>query len=85
MGLVNRLCAPGQARASAEELAREIAKWPERCMRSDRLSAYTQWDQDLTAALRDEFARGFEVIDSGESLEGARRFRAGEGRHGTFD
>ena len=85
MGLVNRLCGPGEARAAAEELAREIAKWPERCMRSDRLSAYTQWDQDLPAALRDEFARGWEVIDSGETLEGARRFRSGQGRHGSFD
>ncbi len=85
MGLVNRICAPGEARAAAEELGREIAKWPERCMRSDRLSAYTQWDQDLPSALRDEFARGWEVIESGETLEGAQRFSSGRGRHGSFD
>ena len=85
MGLVNRICAPGAARAAAEELGREIAKWPERCMRSDRLSAYTQWDQDLPSALRDEFARGWEVIESGETLEGAQRFSSGRGRHGSFD
>ena len=85
MGLVNRLCGPGESRAAAEELGREIAKWPERCMRSDRLSAYTQWDQDLPRALRAEFARGREVIESGETREGAKRFRSGQGRHGSFD
>ncbi len=85
MGLANRLCAPGEARASAEELAREIARWPERCMRADRLSAYTQWDKDLEAALGAEYERGWKVVESGETLEGAKRFSAGKGRHGSFD
>ena len=85
MGLVNRLCDPGHARQAAEALAREIAKWPQRCMRADRLSAYTNWDLDLEAALRAEFERGWKVVESGETLEGAKRFRDGQGRHGRFD
>lgn len=85
MGLVNRLAAPGGARGEAEALAREIAKWPERCMRSDRRSALEQWDQPLDQALRNENDRGFTVIASGETLEGARRFKSGQGRHGRFD
>ena len=85
MGLVNRLCAPGQARSAAEDLAREIAKWPQRCMRADRFSAYTNWDLELGAALEAEFERGWKVVESGETLEGAKRFRSGQGRHGRFD
>ena len=85
IGLVNRLCEPGQARRAAEALAREIAKWPQRCMCADRLSAYTNWDMDLDAALKAEFERGWKVVESGETLEGAKRFRDGQGRHGRFD
>jgi enoyl-CoA hydratase len=85
MGLVNRLCAPGEARSAAETLAREIAKWPERCMKADRLSAYSQWDKDLPTALSGEFEGGWKVVESGETLEGAKRFSSGKGRHGSFE
>src|SRR6516162_3556093 len=40
MGLVNRLVEPGKALEAAEELARQLAAFPQRCMRSDRSSAY---------------------------------------------
>jgi len=41
-GLVNRVVKPGQARAAAEELARQIAAFPQTCLRNDRISAYEQ-------------------------------------------
>lgn len=85
IGLVNRLAAPGQARAVAEQLALEISRFPALCMRSDRMSAYEQWDMSLDAALSNEFERGMTVIRSGETLEGAKRFQSGSGRHGEFD
>jgi enoyl-CoA hydratase len=81
MGLVNRVVASGTARAEAEALAREIARFPEACMRADRRSAYTQHDLDLASALVSEFRSGVRVLAS-ESLDGARRFSSGEGRHG---
>jgi enoyl-CoA hydratase len=81
MGLVNRVVASGTARAEAEALAREIARFPEACMRADRRSAYTQHDLDLASALVSEFRSGVRVL-AGESLDGARRFSSGEGRHG---
>ncbi len=85
MGLANRLVEPGQALPVAVALARELARFPQRCMRSDRLSSYRQWDLSLSDALAEETRMGLEVIRSGETLEGARRFAEGAGRHGSFD
>jgi enoyl-CoA hydratase len=76
---------PGRARPAAEALAREIAAFPQICLRSDRLSAYEQAGQDLEAALANELRRGREVLASGESREGAARFASGKGRHGSFE
>ena len=84
MGLVNRLVEPGRALAGALELARSIADFPQRCLRSDRLSALTQWGSTLDDALVEETRLGVEVIRSGETREGAQRFASGAGRHGSF-
>lgn len=84
MGLANRLVAPGSALAAAVELARTVAAFPQLCMRSDRRSSYEQWGMSLEAALARETELGLEVIRSGETVEGASRFAAGEGRHGAF-
>ena len=85
MGLANRLVEPGRALEAAVSLARQLAAFPQRCLRSDRLSSYRQWDLELGEALRQEMRLGLEVIDSGETLAGARRFAEGAGRHGSFD
>lgn len=83
-GLANRLVAPGQALAAAVALAREIAAFPQGCLRADRDSAHRQWDLDFAAALEAEFEGGAAVVASGETRAGAGRFAAGEGRHGAF-
>jgi enoyl-CoA hydratase len=85
MGLANRLVEPGTALAEALVLAHRLAKFPQRCLRSDRLSSYQQWDLDQAEALKLETKLGLETIRSGETLEGARRFASGAGRHGSFD
>ncbi len=84
MGLANRVVPDGQAREAAEKLASQIALFPQECMRSDRLSAYEQWDMPLEAALQNEFSHGMKIIESGQSLAGAQRFAAGKGKHGSF-
>jgi len=84
MGLVNRMVEKGQALEAAIALAEEIAGFPQHCLRSDRLSALTQWGEDLDPALREETRLGLEVIRSGETREGATRFTKGAGRHGDF-
>jgi len=85
MGLVNRVVGHGQGIAAAEELAATIAGFPQTCMRSDRMSAYEQWNLSLEDALGNEFNRGIEVINSGETLAGADRFTKGIGKHGQFE
>jgi enoyl-CoA hydratase len=81
-GLANRVVAPGQARTQAEHLAREIARLPQICLRSDRRSAYEQWTLPLDRAIANELALGVATIASGETAAGAARFAAGAGRHG---
>jgi enoyl-CoA hydratase len=84
MGLANRLVEPGEALAAAMALARQLAGFPQRCLREDRLSSYEQWSMPLEEALLNEYEHGFTVIESGETREGATRFKEGAGRHGQF-
>jgi enoyl-CoA hydratase len=85
MGLANRIALKGEARAKAEELASEIARMPQLCMRNDRSSAYEQYGLSLGDALANEFRLGAETLASGEAREGAQRFASGKGRGGRFD
>lgn len=85
MGLANRVVPRGTALAAAVELGRELARFPQVCLRSDRRSAYEQWDLELEAALRNETRHGMEVLASGEAVAGATRFARGAGRHGAFE
>jgi enoyl-CoA hydratase len=82
MGLANRVVPTGQAREAAIVLARQLAAFPQATMRADRESAHAQWDLPLGEALQQEWQRGRARIP--DALEGAVRFAAGEGRHGTF-
>jgi enoyl-CoA hydratase len=84
MGLSNRVVEPGTTLAAAKELAIQLAAFPQRCLRSDRLSAYEAWTLPLDAALRNEFGYGNATVLSGETSAGAARFATGEGRHGKF-
>jgi enoyl-CoA hydratase len=84
IGLVDRVVPTGQARQAALALAREIAAFPQACMRSDRRSVYANLGAPLAEALRREFELGLQAIGSGELVDGARAFDAGKGRHGAF-
>jgi len=85
MGLVNRLVEKGHAREAAVALAHELARFPQRCLRADRLSAYEQWALPWEAAWRNELIHGMAVVVSGETRAGAERFAKGAGRHGSFE
>ena len=85
MGLANRLAEPGAALAAAIALAEQLARFPQRCLRSDRLSSFRQWEMPLATALAEETRLGLTVIDSGETRAGATRFARGAGRGGRFD
>ena len=85
MGLANRVVADGMVLQEALALAGQLVRFPQNCLRSDRLSALRQWGMPEADAIDNEFARGLEVIESLETLTGATRFASGKGRHGKFD
>lgn len=85
MGLANRLTPRGEALSVALILADELARFPQRGLRFDRLSVYEQWSLSWEDALRNETRRGLDVLGSGESVEGAQRFASGHGRHGSTE
>ncbi|ORM29131.1 crotonase/enoyl-CoA hydratase family protein [Williamsia sp. 1135] len=84
MGLVSRVAPQGDVLRSAKELAREIAAFPQTCLRQDRLSVLEQEGLDETAAMDNEFRRGMTSL-SADTVAGASRFAGGAGRHGSFD
>jgi len=84
-GLANRLVDDGQSKKEAENLAREIAAFPQVCMRNDRLSAYSQIGLSIDDAMIKEFELGLETLESGEYLEGSKTFMEGKGKHGNFN
>lgn len=83
MGLVNRVVPAGAALAEAQEIARQLAQFPQRCLRNDRLAAYEQFDLSWEEAFRNEFARGLDSLK--ETSAGVQRFVDGAGRHGKFE
>ncbi len=83
MGLCNRVVPSGTALEAALALAQQLCAFPQKTMRADRLSAYTQWDMDVPHALHQEWERGKACIADG--IVGAGRFAAGQGRQGRFD
>lgn len=84
MGLANRVAHKGEALAHAITLAKEIAAFPQACLRNDRLSAIEQWDLDESQAIDNEIEHGLNTLRSGETADGAARFTDGHGRHGSF-
>ncbi|EEP72741.1 enoyl-CoA hydratase/isomerase [Micromonospora sp. ATCC 39149] len=82
MGLVNRLVAPGEARAEAERLAAEIARHPQACLRNDRAAVLAGANLPEPDALAVELAYGVSSL-AADASAGAARFAAGAGRHGA--
>lgn len=85
MGLVNRVVAPGGTLAAAQELAHQLAAFPQPTMRADRWSAYAGLDLPLFEALLAEHDRGVPTLRDPTTTAGVARFRAGAGRRGAFD
>jgi enoyl-CoA hydratase len=84
IGLANRLAPKGGALDAALDLAGQISRFPQMCLRNDRRSALAQWSLDWDAAQAFEVELGMQTLRSGQSREGAARFAAGEGRGGAF-
>ena len=83
MGLANRVVPNGESLRAAQELALEIARFPQVTMRGDRQSTYEQ----AGLSLEDAMARELEIggASLAQAREGASRFASGRGRHGDFE
>jgi enoyl-CoA hydratase/carnithine racemase len=75
IGLINRLAPPGGALGAARELAAELARLPQECLRNDRAAVHA-------GTLADEHAYGVRSLATAAAAQGAARFAAGAGRHG---
>jgi len=84
IGLCEYVTPKGGARAKAEELAREIARFPQVCVRADRRSAIKSHGLGVREALIQEWFNGRKALIE-DGVAGAGRFKGGLGRHGDFD
>jgi len=82
IGLCEYLVEDGEAVARAQALARDIAKFPQACLRRDRQSARAGWGAPLHEGLIEEWKS--RVIVEEEGIAGAKRFSEGAGRGGSF-
>ena len=82
IGLANRLTEPGRALSRATDLARDLARFPQNCLRIDRRSLLEQTGRPLNDALDRETELGLETMATGETVQGAGRFASGAGRYG---
>jgi enoyl-CoA hydratase len=85
IGLANRLVPDGSSRREAEKLAHEISRYPQACMRNDRLSAHEQFSMNLPEALSNEFTHGMASLSSPDFFTGVQRYMEGKGRKGSFE
>jgi len=83
IGLCERLVPDGEARAGAEAVAHEVARFPQGCMRADRRSVLLQEGLSELDGLRSEWACSAAMVER-EGAAGAARFASGKGRHGDF-
>ncbi len=83
IGLCEYVTPKGRAREKAEELAKQIACFPQTCVRADRRSAIKSHGLSIREALINEWYNGREALMR-DGVAGASRFRDGFGRHGDF-
>lgn len=83
IGLAERVVPHGTARAAAETLAQDIARFPQSAVRADRRAILNTRGMPVRDALEYEWQHGLDAIAE-EGASGAARFRDGVGRHGDY-
>ncbi len=84
IGLCERVVPDGGARAEAETMAHEIARFPQLAMLADRRSILETQSMDIDTGLRREWQNGLAAVEA-QGIAGAARFAGGLGRHGTYE
>jgi enoyl-CoA hydratase len=83
IGLCEKVVPTGQARAAAEAMAHEIARFPQAAVVADRRNVHETYGLTVREALKREWANGLDAHHR-EGAAGAARFAAGKGRGGDF-
>ena len=83
IGLCEMVVPKGLARQAAEDMAHEIARFPQMSLRADRRSVYLQHGLSEHVALEREWYNCTGTFKA-ESAAGVARFARGAGRHGDF-
>jgi enoyl-CoA hydratase len=83
IGMCEKVVGKGEARAAAEAMAQEIARFPQAAVRADRRTVHETYGLSVREGLRREWTNGVEAHHR-EGAAGAGRFAAGLGRHGDF-
>lgn len=82
MGLANRIVATGTGLGQAIQLASSLVKFPQACLLADRKSTYNAaFTSSYEKLLEWEQQNSTQVILQ-ESVDGAKKFMSGIGRHG---
>ena len=84
IGACDRAVPDGRARAAAEALAADIARFAQLCVRADRRSVFLQHRFSQAEALRAEWWNSKEVLQA-EGIAGTARCSAGRARHRRVD
>ena len=82
IGLCEYLVRDGQALIKAEKLAKDIARFPQSCMRADRRSVRSQHHLKRWEAMNEEWKGSKSEVSKG--IKGALAFVSGKGRGGDF-
>lgn len=83
IGLCEYITEPGNARAFAEDLAQQIAVFPQAALLADKRSMIECHGMPFHEALKREWANGVDAVRK-EGAAGAAQFSSGTGRHGDF-
>ncbi len=83
IGLCERVVPDDEVRATAEQIAHEISRFPQSTMLADRRSVIDGYGLSLRDAMKQEWANAIDTLRK-EGVAGAGRFSRGAGRHGDF-
>ena len=84
IGMCEQVAPTGGARAAAEAMAQEIARFPQGAVRADRRTVHESYGLPLREGMRVEWHNGVDAVRQ-EGTTGATRFSSGLGRSGDFE
>jgi enoyl-CoA hydratase len=83
IGLCEKVVPSGHTREQAEIMAKEIARFPQEAVLTDRRSIIESRGLSVREGMKLEWANGVDAVRK-QGVKGAARFSAGAGRHGDF-